>query len=696
MVLDEIDPELTATLMGKRNERKAGVPTTRKRRNAARNRADYGGRPFIAWDSEGWSDQLGRHHTCLFGASTGEYRKGPRLTTRQMLDLIVRTGQAHPKAIHVAFSFGYDVNMILESLEPRQLFQLKKRNTVHWRGYRIEHIPGKWLEVSRTAMEPDGKRRSVPGTSVRIMDVFSFFTTSFVAALRSWNVGTPEAIARIEVGKDGRGSFRLSELESIQRYWREELELLVGLCGRLRDVLASADIHPRSWHGPGAVASVLLRKHDIKSVLDKGLPAAVLDASAFAYAGGRFETFRAGMVDGPVYSADINSAYPYILSTLPNLATGHWTHLKADSDDPKDMAEALRGRRMALVRLSVAYGRDEQHAADFEGSPHRLFHRDTRGLISFPGAVSGWYHLPEAMLILNEDVANSAQIYRVHEAWIFEDDGSYPFEWIRDLYEQRRIWKADGNPAERAAKLGYNSIYGKLAQRVGGRDDAPPWHQLEYAGAITSGARAMLYSAMASVGEGLIAGETDGVYSTQPFGGLANGKGDGLGQWEVDRYDGVFYVQSGVYWLRKGDKWLPPKSRGIPAKSLAFGSALAAYGNGRSLRGAHTTFVGYGRALAGQFRNWRRWVESEKEFQFGGGGKRIHSKRCRACSMDVGLTEGLHELYPKQTNPEPVETGKWMSWESQPHYLPWRDTPSYPEMEEHAELQKWIKDGYHD
>lgn len=688
----DVDEELTVAIRGKQRARK-GV------RDHARSRGDYHLRPFVAWDGEGWTDGDGVHHYCLFGNSSAESIEGESLSTDECLDLIVR---ANPRSIHVGFSFGYDVNMILRDLSWRQLGHLKRHTWVVWNGYRIEHIPGKWLAVVRGHWEEN--QWVSMGHTVRIMDIFSFFGTSFVASLKSWDVGTVEQVERIKAGKDKRGDFSLGDLDSIRRYWAEELELLVALAAKLRSILSSAGINPKSWHGPGAVATFLLCKHGAKEYLDKELRREVLVASQYAYAGGRFETFRAGLYEGSVYSADINSAYPFVLSRLPDLRKGTWQRV----DVPADMVErAFDPRtRMGLFRISFDLSGSIVRDADLKGRPFPVFHRDTRGMISFPRAVSGWFHLPEARILMSEEIRGNCPVhYTLHEAWIFEDDGTYPFKWVEDLYEQRRIWKRDGNPAERAAKLGYNSIYGKLAQRVGGKDGAPPWHQLEYAGAITSGTRALLYEPMARQFEGLIAGETDGIYSTQAFADLPNGEGDALGQWKVDHYDGILFLQNGVYWLRKGSEWLPPKSRGIPAAHLDVHRALDSLRSGQSLRASQTTFIGYGLALMRHGKGWRRWVESEKEFVFGGNGKRSHGLGCSSCRNGRDLSHGLHTLYPRITNPEPVSTGKHSSWESQPHYLPWmrlqmersQDGGSdMSTMREQAELTKWTKDGYHD
>jgi len=154
-----------------------------------------------------------------------------------------------------------------------------------------------------------------------------------VRALEGWHVGTPEEIEEISSGKDSRSHFKLSEVDThIRPYWEKELRLLVDLGCTLRSNLYSAGLEITQWFGPGNIATFLYKKYGIADIMNQELPNGIITASQYAYAGGRFEGFKAGYHNGPVYSADINSAYPFALSSLPNLRTGNWHHFVAISD----------------------------------------------------------------------------------------------------------------------------------------------------------------------------------------------------------------------------------------------------------------------------------------------------------------------------------------------------------------------------
>ena len=631
-------------------------------------------RPFVAWDGEAVNNEdpeSGDHPYSLFGSSLGYRIKGYNLSTLDCLSLMIETEKACPEALHFGFAFGYDVNMILKDLPLTQLKMLKRTNRTRFMGYDIEYIPRKWFRVGYGRK---GKGR----TSIQIFDVFSFFNQGLGKVLRKYDIGTEEQLARIDAGKGERPDFSYLDITSnIEPYWETELVLMVRLMEEFRRILYNAQFFITSWHGPGAIASYLLRTHNAETLMDRGSSPEILEASRYAYVGGRFQGFYAGFYDGPVYSADINSAYPYSHSRLPSLSSGKWMHeLGRPGHNPSDI-------RLGMYRI--------RYRAPYSDKAMPLPHRDESGSVRFPNATESWYHAAEAGMVYNDPYAEFL------ESWIFEDDGTYPYAWIEDIYEQRLEMQRIGDPTQLALKLGPNSLYGQVAQRAGWeRTGGPPkWHQLELAGAITSECRSMVYSVARSVGRGLISIDTDGVLSTIPFRKLPNGGGDRLGQWKTTEYTGLLYIQNGIYWLRdESGEWLPPKSRGIPRKKLSFDTVWPIISSGKDLEIEQHMFIGYGTALRGRMAEWRHWVNEPRRICFGGNGKSAHSVRsCRACQKGLGYTEALHNLVavpPKDLR-------------SSPHYIPWLEIPTqaedidgWPDLsrpeearEEIQELEKW-------
>lgn len=653
--------------------------------------------PFVAWDGEGWTDHVCgtpdsctnasgkcKHHYYLFGASTGHYIKAASLSTEDCFQVMIDVREAHPTAINVAFSFKYDIDMIFRDLPAGAVRMLVKKNRLHWHGFYIECLPGKWLQVTKNKM------------TCRIYDLFSFFACSFVNALKKWKVGSPDALARIQAGKSLRSSFSLSDLDTtVIPYWKEELVLLVELANSLRDILYSADIRPARWHGPGAVADFLFRQYKTAQNMPEydRVPSGVLSAGQSAYAGGRFEAFRIGYYDGPIYSADINSAYPYAMSKLPDMATGTWIYYSGLPEET-----TIRESRVGLFHVRYAYGPIATRAIAYDGMPAVGHYRYPKsGTVHFRHRNPGvWMHAPEFRILLSQHREGMMSEFDVMEAWVYVDDGTYPFKWVEEIYHQRQEWKSAGNPAELAAKLGINSLYGKLAQRVGGKNGKPKWHNLEMAGHITSTCRAMLYESSWRQHRDLIAYQTDGIYSTRPIANLPNGSGGNLGQWGLEEYSGMLHLQSGVYWLRDQEgNWLRPKTRGVPQQHMDFDKAFQSLVNRTPLVVQQNQFIRFG--LADMRRSglklWRTWQINEKDFSFGGNGfgsagKRLHiPKSCPECAQGIGHDEGMHTL---MLSPKGVPMVNGVEQESALHYLPWRKGGRQTENEAMARtLSKW-------
>jgi hypothetical protein len=134
-----------------------------------------------------------------------------------------------------------------------------------------------------------------------------------------------------------------------------------------------------------------------------------------------------------------------------------------------------------------------------------------------------------------------------------------PFDWIEGLYNARIALGKDA--AGYPIKLGLNSLYGKLAQRIGN----PKYGNFIYAGLITAHTRAALNDAIALAPDDVVMIATDAVVSRSV---LPLDYGKGLGQWGSKSFDSLFVVQPGLYWdgHRAGDK---RKTRGTSVSIFA-------------------------------------------------------------------------------------------------------------------------------
>lgn len=613
-----------------------------RKRDAARKRQEHRTRPFVMWDGEGCRDT----GYSLFGSSEGDVICHPDLSTRECLELLLECEARVPDAIHFGFAFDYDVNMILKDLSWRHLNLLRRRGKTVWNGYTITHIPGKWFTVKSE------------GLYVKVFDVFSFFGVSYHKTLEQYEIGTKRQRDFILAGKKRRDLFMWESITAIMDYWHTELLLGPVLMDGIRMVLDDAGYPIHSWHGPGALARYELNRRKIRNCM-KESPSDVWIASRYAYTGGRFELFQAGVWDGPVYNYDINSAYPYAITKLPDLARGQWERVRDVS------RTEVSGDKFAVYHIRYHMAKNGDPTA-----PQPLFRRMADDSVRWAWHTEGWYWSPEAELVKDDPQAEFV------EGWVFHEHAGKPFRWVQESYDKRLWLKSIGSPLQLGIKLMLNSMYGQFAQRVGWEYEgkAPRSHQLEWAGYITSVCKAMVHRAAlySYRNGGLISIDTDGIYTTCeiPDDILTNGIGPGLGQWESNEYSGILCWQSGVYWLRDTEgQWTKPKTRGAPTGTVPFWYAAIAAVNLNPIKYVRHTFTGYRTAMQGRFDRWRVWEDEPVALVFAGsdGGKRYHPKMTgvmhRACPACMGDKKAMHKTFP-----HPAMTRD--CW-SKMHSLPW-------------------------
>jgi hypothetical protein len=637
--------------------------------------SDPSNRPFIAWDGEGVNlAGAGKPQSyVLFGSSMGAIENTAGLSIFEILDHIIETGVRYPHAFHVGFAFNYDSNMILKGISAKKLKEIHETGGTYigkrdGSRYRVSFTPGKFFRVTRYNTGYDRSTNPHAKETVTIEDIFSFFARSFIKAYTDM-VGPVPAI--IVSGKANRKSFNIEEIDDIRSYWEVEIQMLKELAEVLRQRVYEADLKISRWYGPGALASYAMQHNGVKRHMEAARDE-VRRAAQFAYAGGRFELFKVGRYSQGIYSIDINSAYPYAITQLPSLTEGQWVYRSFSDGNPAQLA------RFGVYHCKVGV------KAGFAKPPGPLFHRDFQHNISYPWINEGWYWTPEVMQAL------PLPGVEVVEGWEYVGWETQPFAYMEEMFNTRRDWKRVGNRAEIALKLCMNSHYGKMAQRVGwdpktGR--IPPWHQLEWAGWVTSHTRSILFDVMKRIPwDSLIAVETDGLFMLTDPAELGICDSKELGGWEVTTYDELLYVQSGLAWLRKGDEW-KDKRRGLDADSFTLESARG-YLSGLSRErwepfvGKTTRFIGLGAALNSRAPTGVRhcvWQATDRAINPGSSGKRVHlPSECQACREGKSAYESAHDLVIRSLAGI-GKGGQLGTVMSHPHYIPWEQNLGDPE-----------------
>lgn len=262
------------------------------------------------------------------------------------------------------------------------------------------------------------------------------------------------------------------------------------------------------------------------------IPYEIQETAYCSYYGGRFEILKRGFV-GKAYLYDINSAYPYAITQIPDLSKGKWIKGKSIRPDVK----------LGFFRIRAKIP-DCKYIPPF---PFRTNHE-----LIFP---SGEF---ETYITLQElQACESTSFYRILEGYQFIPDSDiYPYrEFIEKLYQKRLELKKQNNPLQLPIKIILNSIYGKTGQVIEHKI-GNVFNPVIFA-FITGFVRAQLYDFVRKNGleKEVVFFATDSICTTKRL-DIGSSK---LGEFSFDNEaSDVFVLQNGFY--RFNGKW---KQRGL-------------------------------------------------------------------------------------------------------------------------------------
>lgn len=496
------------------------------------------------------------------------------ITTVQYLDFILELAGRRNKVF--SYAFNYDLTKGLTDLDNKSLYELfrpdceaRKRvpkwahlgpKPVEWNGYKLN------LQGTKFSVSKDGQRAVV-------WDLFKFFQSKFVGALRKWQVGSPELLERMSAKKDQRGSFDVlyatkKGRQEIKEYCLEECQCMAQLAHKLVQAHDDSGLTLKTYYGAGSSSTAMLTNMGIKEQIVP-IPRAMMFAIAAAFVGGRFEHSVIGSIEGVLHNKDISSAYPYHTTFLPCLTHGYWRHTRK--------REHIDNVSAALIRYTLG----NPNIEDMQGNWGPFPFRTSNGTVTFPiRSGGGW--LWKSEYIAGERIFSHVQF---REAWVYETACKCkPFNQIPEFYLMRLKLGKEG--AGEAIKLAVNGCYGKLAQSIGNA----VFNQWIWAGMITAGCRAQGLELMGMHKDrrNLLMIATDGllsrefIQSPKPMetgtGGLfpCGCKGEclhlnkmvskPLGGWENKVLkDGIFLARPGIYFpLNPGEDDIKDiKGRGL-------------------------------------------------------------------------------------------------------------------------------------
>ncbi|HEY6018469.1 MAG TPA: DNA polymerase, partial [Candidatus Paceibacterota bacterium] len=510
---------------------------------------------FASVDGEGTTMETGEHRYVLLGVGDQHVSNPDGLTWQECFEFLwsqFKTGSV----AYTGFFLSYDFIQMLRTLaedrarmlltaEGRKARTPKSQERHNLFPVRCDGWEFDILGTRRLKIRKEGSERWMS-----ICDTGSFFQKSFLKVIdpAEWSdpVVTPEEYATIARGKSNRSTAVLDS--DMLAYNRLENEILSRVLCKLNEGFQSlgVSLKPNQWFGPGQAAQQWLTgRAPTSKDLNSAVPQDALLAARASYFGGWFEITAHGHIPAITYEYDINSAYPYIISALPCLMHGEWSH-----------NEQSPGTRYTLVRARVC-GSDPYLGA--------MLHRDESGNISRPSRTQGWYWRHELDAAGNAGLVSRAEIL---ESWSYYPCSCPPpIAEIADLYA-KRLAVGKKTPLGMAIKLLINSCYGKFAQSIG----SPKFANPVYASLITAGCRAIDLNAIASHTGGtrdVLMVATDGVYFKRRHESLA--LSSRLGDWEETAKQNMCLFKPGVYWDDKARRSITAgespvfKARGVSA-----------------------------------------------------------------------------------------------------------------------------------
>lgn len=587
---------------------------------------------LMAVDGEGCSDATtGEHwYTLLLAHDDATYPDAPKgkttyveawdggLSTRRILHFLchLRTsgnGQEH-RGLTVAYYFNYDVAMWLRDLSDGQREMLWEAGFTLWESpddgpvYFLRYIPSKIFFVGEWRKEWGDILPDVyhwPGPHRLVYDVSGFEQKSFVRAMEEWGVPLPEEVATM---KERRGDFTPEERERITDYCEEECAALCAYVRKLDVVLREEELALSAWHGGGAIASVMLKKHGVaERVRDPRDNPACMDAIMRAYFGGRNEIVQLGHLRD-VRDYDVVSAYPAACLYVPDTVHGCWSYF-----DEGEWMGVLHPYSLVHVRWKMPDG------VPFGPLPYRH-----KGGVYFPTRGEGWYHeveLARAFRYFQGYAHESAGgVWEVLDAWRWlsdDDEPSFPLDWVRDYAERRVRYKTTAPHRATVYKYGLNSLYGKFAQHASDPDKPPPYQCFYAAGFITAWTRAKLLDLAfrGHDGRDVVMFATDGLFCRDKREVI--GDAPRLGEFgEEGVVEDGYYIQPGCWFGRDGQR----RTRGFRRTTLDYDQVKAAWeteGPYAVVSFPERRFMGIGQcAGTGDWSRYGWWVEDVRSLGF--------------------------------------------------------------------------------
>ncbi len=421
------------------------------------------------------------------------------------------------------YNIKYDAEVILKLLGEK-LNSYKLTGNLRWRhqNYILDYIPERRLTI-----------RKEHHSSV-FFDIAQFYHANLVDAYQQ-NIATLpiDYLQMKEKRKEFSPRFYRRHTNQVRNYCIDDCKYTKQLAHHWINLFHNAFLfYPARWISSGYLAGKVLINNGIIIPKFDSVPYEVQELAYNSYFGGRFEILKRGLI-GTAYLYDINSAYPFALSQIPDITKGQWIHENKIQNDAK----------LGFFKI-LANIYDTKHIPPF---PFKA-----NSIVVFPsGKFITFCTLDELK------ACESTNYYKILNSFQFIPDAlEYPFQdFIEKMYQKRLHLKKKKDPLQLPLKIILNSIYGKTGEVI--RYKIGSLFNPVIFASITGKTRAQLYQFVIQNGleQDIVSFATDSICSTYEL----SLDSDELGQFSFEKSaTDVFYLQNGFY--RFNDIW---KQRGL-------------------------------------------------------------------------------------------------------------------------------------
>ena len=428
------------------------------------------------------------------------------------------------------YNLGYDAECILKLLPENILksYRWKKVLEFEYKGCKIHYIDRKKLTISK------GHH------TISCYDIAQYYEGKPLTGAYADSISKPldpQYLIMKKKRKSFSKHYNSRHKNEVRKYCIQDCILTKELAENwLETFYNTFGFYVANWISSGYLAEKVLIKNGIYIPFFNEIPYEIQELARYSFYGGRFELIQRGFI-GYCCLYDINSAYPYALTTLPDITDGKWIRRKSIHPDAKIGFFEIVADIDPTVKVA----------------PFPFIKKNRT--ICYPSGIFRTFVTIDELKAVQGDPRIR---YKILESYQFipNKNCGYPFKkFIEDQYKRRMKLRSEENHLERAIKIILNSIYGKTAQRTNklmGNLFNPV-----IASYITGFTRAYLYKFMKEnhLENDIVAFATDSIAVRKK---IPNLHSDKLGDMKLDKEgNDVIFLSNGFYlfngiWKKRG------------------------------------------------------------------------------------------------------------------------------------------------